>query len=291
MMASVLLSSAAYLLRINDIDRPTSPTEVRLTLLSVGAGSCAVAELADGQTFIFDAGSSTYSDVARRVIVPFLYSRGIQRVDGLILSHANFDHFGAATALLDRYPKMTVYLTEHFVADSVNNPPAQHLLRRLQNARSPPVYLHGGDQIHLTDSVYLEALWPVLDSPLHGNDASLMVRLRSGRQSVLFPGDLQKAGQQALLVSGLDLSADVLIAPHHGSLESSTAQFIKAVNPKAVIASDGRVQSQKQKDFEKIVEVPLFRTHRDGAVTVRLSGSGELSITPFRNPNRTLQVK
>jgi competence protein ComEC len=72
------------------------------------------------------------------------------------------------------------------------------------------------------------------------NDASLVLRYRHGKRSFLFPGDIEKEKEAALLAKKVDMTADVLLAPHHGSSTSSSSAFIKAVAPALIIVSAGK---------------------------------------------------
>src|SRR5262249_7736496 len=67
--------------------RPT-PQEMRCTFLAVGHGGCTVIETSDGRTLLYDAGAVSGPDVTRRIIAPYLWNRGIRRIDAVFLSHA-----------------------------------------------------------------------------------------------------------------------------------------------------------------------------------------------------------
>jgi competence protein ComEC len=82
--------------------RPT-PDEMRCTFLAVGHGGCTVIELPDGRTLLYDAGALGGPDVTRKQIAPFLWSRGIRRIDEIYLSHADLDHFNGLPALLEPF--------------------------------------------------------------------------------------------------------------------------------------------------------------------------------------------
>jgi competence protein ComEC len=102
----------------------------------------------------------------------------------------------------------------------------------------------------------------------------------------LFTGDLQAAGERALLASSQALHADVLVAPHHGSLETSTADFIKAIGPAYILCSNDRTLSVKQKDFDAAMAGrDVYRTHTSGALMVRISAKGEVTVERFLDPN------
>jgi beta-lactamase superfamily II metal-dependent hydrolase len=74
----------------------------------------------------------------------------------------------------------------------------------------------------------------------------------------------------------------VLIAPHHGSSETSTAAFLAAADPLYIVSSNDRTLTQKQRLFDKLVaKRPLFRTNQCGAVTITIARDGGLTVKPF----------
>src|SRR5260370_18671777 len=82
--------------------RPRPQDELRVTFLAVGHGGCIVLETPDGRTLLYDAGSLRGPDVGRYQIAPYLWSRGIRRIDEVFLSHADLDHFNGLRDLLER---------------------------------------------------------------------------------------------------------------------------------------------------------------------------------------------
>jgi competence protein ComEC len=90
------------------------PEELRCTFLAVGHGGCIVLETPDGRTLLYDVGSLSGPEVARRNIAPFLWQRGVRRIDEVFLSHADLDHFNGLVALLDRFAVGQVSCTPTF---------------------------------------------------------------------------------------------------------------------------------------------------------------------------------
>jgi competence protein ComEC len=112
-----------------------------------------------------------------------------------------------------------------------------------------------------------------------------VLRLTHAGRVILLTGDIQSAAMSRLLENPEMLKADVLIAPHHGSSEDETADFIRAVNPGFVLSSNDRSLTMKQRNLERVVgPATLYRTHRHGAITVRIDGDGELQVQPHLNP-------
>src|SRR5947209_1947132 len=91
-----------------------APDGLRCTFLPVGHGGCTVLETPDGRVLLYDAGALGGPDVTRRHIAPFLWSRGIRRIDEVFLSHADLDHFNGLPDLLDRFPVGQVTRTATF---------------------------------------------------------------------------------------------------------------------------------------------------------------------------------
>ena len=88
--------------------------EARITFLSVGHGCCVVVETPDGRVLLYDAGTISGPDSVRRVVAPFLWHRGVRRIDELFLSHADLDHFNGVPELLKRFAVGRVTLTPSF---------------------------------------------------------------------------------------------------------------------------------------------------------------------------------
>ena len=191
---------------------PVPDGAARLTVLDVGQGTAVVVETAGG-TLLYDAGPAWPGgfDSGRMVIEPFLRHRGIRRLDRVLLSHGDRDHAGGAASLHQ----------DGWIREA----PAA-----LTGCRAGQHWRWG--------RVQFRTLHP--DSPhWRGNDASCVLRVAGDGWSVLLPGDIGRKAEAALVASGADLRADVLLSPHHGSRSSSSAAFVQAVSPALVIHSAG----------------------------------------------------
>jgi competence protein ComEC len=161
--------------------------------------------------------------------------------------------------------------------------PAENLLRTLDALDIPPRIVEPGQHIPLGRGAELEILWPPSHSEsLSSNDSAVVAQIRYAGRSILITGDIQDAAESQLTNSPQLLHADVLIAPHHGSSELTTDGFVRAVSPSSILSSNDRTLTGKQKRFEQIVkDVPLYRTNVCGAITVRISNDGGITVTPF----------
>jgi competence protein ComEC len=252
--------------------------EMRLTMLSVGAGQCAVLQLPSGKIVLIDAGSQT-SDLWRWCVHPFLKSQGLSRVDSIYLSHANYDHFSAAADAARVTGVKHVFIGPNFAAEAREHMAGQHLLGSLA---SPPLVVSAGWRMELDSQTMLEVLWPPGDQFLRDNDASLVLKVTCRDKTILFTGDIQDVAMRGLLGHPEQLECDVLVAPHHGSSEESTARFVAACGAKMILSSNDNTLTQKQRNFEKIVDGrELYRTNRCGAVMVTIDRLGMVQTRTF----------
>ena len=191
----------------------------RFTLLDVGQGLAAVVETRR-HALVFDTGPrfSSRFDTGEAVVVPYLRQRGWRQVDHLVISHGDTDHIGGAESLLALMPVTAI-------SSSVP----------VKLAAWPVTPCRRG-QAWEWDGVHFLLLHPPDGSEASRNDASCVLKVTAGEQSVLLTGDLEKAAERTLLQQAAHLiRADVLVAPHHGSNTSSTGQFIRAVDPAYVL--------------------------------------------------------
>lgn len=260
----------------------TKPKELRCTFIAVGHGSSTLIETPNGGTVLVDAGALAAPERVADTIARTLWARGIQRIDALVITHADSDHFNAVPGLMQRFP-IDVVLTTTLTFPSWNDPndrsgPAE-LQRRLAKAEIPVRTVEAGDRWNV-DGVGFEVLHPddigVVDSD---NANSLVLGLDYQGKVVLLPGDLEGAGLE-LLVSQAPYHCDVLLAPHHGSQRSDPAGFAAWCQPKEVIISSGAPRTQSGDTYASR-NARVWNTHQSGAVTASM-GQGSVEITTNR---------
>ena len=227
---------------------------------------------------LFDAGSQT-PDLWRRCVSPFLKSQALSRIDSIYISHANYDHFSAAADAARVAGVKHIFIGPSFAAEAKEHLAGNHLLQSLAET---PLVLTAERKIELDSQTMLEVLWPPADVDLRDNDASLVLKITSRGKTMLFTGDIQDVAMRGLLGHPEQLACDVLVAPHHGSSEESTARFVEACGAKVILSSNDNTLTQKQRTFDKIVaEHELYRTNRCGAVTVTIDKLGTIQTKTF----------
>jgi competence protein ComEC len=282
----VLLLIVALPFQVGFTARGAGAGTTRVTLLSVGAGQCAVVEPPSGRTVVIDAGSTGMTDLIARCLGPYLRHRRCTSVDTVAISHPDYDHFSGVAEVVHAYGVREVLTSAHFAEQARRSPAAESLLETLADAHRPPRLVARGQVIPLGRDTALEVLWPPADAQARAaqNDESLVLKLTHAGRSILFTGDVQDAAMAGLLREPARLRADVLVAPHHGSCERLTAEFVRAVSPTYIVSSNDRSLTSKQREFDRVAAAalaadhPLLRTHRRGAITVTFDPSGRLAV-------------
>jgi competence protein ComEC len=264
--------------------------ETRVTLLAVGAGQCAVVQPPSGRTVLVDAGSSSLTDLVGKCLGPFLRHTRCTEVDTIVMSHGDYDHISAVEEVVRGYGVREVWTSPQLVRHAAPGSQVQELLASLDRMERTPRLLAPGDRTPLGRDTSVEVLWPPPDARLSQttNDACLVIRLTHAGRSILFPGDIQDLAMRELLRDPARLKSDVLVAAHHGSSESLTPAFVRAVDPQYIVSSNDRTPTNKQREFEHMIgNRLLYRTNRCGAITIVITREGELRVEPFLPQHQT----
>jgi competence protein ComEC len=256
---------------------------LRITFLAVGHGGCTVLETPDGRTILFDAGAMTGPEITQRVIAPFLWTRGIRRIDDVLLSHADLDHFNGLPDLLDRFRVGRVLVTPTF--SEKPTPGVQLALREILNAGVSMRIVKTGDQL-VAGNVTLNVLHPPVAGP-EGleNLRSLTVRVEHAGRSLLLTGDVQGLGLDQVLRQPHG-NLDVLQAPHHGSRTSNTPALARWARPKVVVSNEGApTWPTNVPAMYADHGARYLSTWKHGAVTI-VSHQGGLVVETYRTKER-----
>lgn len=257
--------------------------ELRITFLSVGHGGCTVVETLDGRVLLYDAGAITGPEVTRKRIAPYLWQRGIRRIDEVFLSHADLDHINGLPDLMERFHIGQVTLPASFATE--DPPGALRVLNLLAAAKIPIRRVSVGDQLTAGD-LTLEVLHPSRSGIYSEENArSLVLLLRHAEHRILLTGDLSKDGLAEVMQTRID-AVNVLMAPHHGSRTSNTVEFANWARPRLVVSSQNRPRwPAKEPDVFTQRGIPMLTTWQHGAVTLR-SRPGGLVVETYRTGER-----
>ncbi len=198
------------------------PGHFQVDVLDVGQGLAVVVTTAE-HLLVYDTGArfSRRASAANSVVLPLLRQRGVQRVDMLVISHDDNDHAGGAAVLM----------REMVVAERRVSTPTSGRAANTVSCRA-------GDS-WAWDGVVFEFLHPA-NTQAADNNRSCVLRIDNGVHAVLLPGDIETPVERLLLETrAAQLPSTLLVAPHHGSLTSSSPAFVKAVAPDWVVFSVG----------------------------------------------------
>jgi competence protein ComEC len=251
--------------------------ELRCTFLAVGHGGCIVLETPDGRTMLYDVGSLSGPEVTRRNIAPYLWHRGIRRLDEVFLSHADLDHFNGLVALLDRFTVAQVSYTPTF-----RDRPTAAVRRTVAelDARGVPVRMLAADMRLKIGAVDLEVLHPPTVGPDgKENVRSLVLAIRHEGHVILLTGDLEGTGTERV-VALPKIRVDVLMAPHHGN-QGATAPMVAWAQPQCIVSCDGIPRAVRKPDPLNGLGPLQLATWPHGAVTVH-SRRQQLVVTTFQ---------
>jgi len=268
----------------------SSDEDCRLYVLSVGNGSANLLVSPGGHAAVFDAGTDRNLD-AGELVVRTCRALGVRQLDELAISHANFDHYSGVPTLLGQMSVRRLWLNPYFGAQRDGSPAVRTFFGMLLPDAPTPEILAAGDRLRL-GKAGVEVLWPPADlNPIawDANDRSLVLRVHVFGRVILLTGDIEDAAMQALLAAEaagrIRLTADILLAPHHGSVSArSTASFYASVNPQVVVVS---AADERPRLVELIWQTlgarcAVVSTARPGAVCIHILPGGELRVeTPL----------
>lgn len=200
--------------------QPIKFGEFQANILDVGQGLAVVIRTKD-HTVIYDTGGQVYHgpDMGQSVIIPYLHTLSIRRLDTIIISHPDLDHRGGLASLEAQYPGSELI---------VDNPDFYH---RGHPCHQTPDWDWDGIHFHFFPIVTLQ------DSK---NNRSCVLQITNTAGQLLLTGDIEREAEHILVTSyGEALKSTVMVVPHHGSKTSSTRAFLKAVAPQTAVMSYG----------------------------------------------------
>jgi competence protein ComEC len=270
--------------------------EAWLTVLDVGQGEAILMRTAR-HALMVDGGPRFPSgeDAGERMVAPFLWAQGINRLDGLVLTHDDLDHSGGVAALLESH-RPAWFLTPLAGLERA----ALGETGRAVMARRPNAIPCRAGQAWTWDGVRFRVLHP---PPHHyamagygDNDRGCVIRVDAGggsgtQASALLAADIERLSEMNLAERKALLPADVLVVPHHGSKTSSTPAFLTGVRPRLAIIPVGHRNRYGHPHPEVLARyralgIPVLRTDRDGAVTIKLGGGALRSETTRHREKR-----
>jgi competence protein ComEC len=278
-----------------------------VSFIDVGQGDSIFIQLPNKQgNYLIDTGGSISFptdnwkikrqkfEVGQDVIVPFLKSKGVSKLDLLILTHADMDHMGGSLSLLKEIK------VERILLPSVSTELTsieKELFKLAKKQKSKISYVYEGINWRVEDNQF-HIISPYKNYSGDKNGGSIVLFAKVGGLNWLFTGDLDKEGEERLMKNYPEITIDVLKVGHHGSKTSTSNEFIHHYKPKYSIISVGKNNGfgHPHKEVLKILETggsKIFRTDFDGEITYKFKGkSGTFyKLVPYNEVLRTAEPK
>jgi competence protein ComEC len=282
------LVACSLLIALFPFSPARSAGKLELSVLDVGQGDSLFVVSPGGKTMLIDGGGAFGGfggqnnhgvDPGEEAVSPYLWSRGFQNLDVVALTHAHQDHLGGLAAILENFRVGQLWIGREIRSQALAN------VEKLARDRKIPIEHETRPNSFAWDSLEGKFFWPEMSSappsPAAKNDDSLVLRLRYEDRAVLLPGDAEKGAEREMLSENSqdELQAEVLKIGHHGSRNSTTAEFLAAVKPRLAIISVGEDNPYGHPNAELLERlagagVRALRTDRDGAVHILMDRKG-----------------
>ena len=254
---------------------PQQKIKLKMTVLDVGMGTAIVLQTTrHSLIYDFGPGNDNGYSLGEWVVYPYLKYEGISKPDRIVISHADQDHSGGFYALQDKLKGIPIF-----------SGTPQEIKNKFPN-------LEAIDNCHQTtswvwDSVKFEFLTSQSLDTDSENDRSCVLKVSYRQHSLLITGDIEAKQEKKLLLKDKQaLKAQILVAPHHGSMTSSTQAFIEAVGAEQVVFTTGylnRWKFPRTETKQRYITAgsEIMQTDLTGAIQFRCSDEN-CSMVKFR---------
>lgn len=280
---ALLILAAVFFLQKTDRDiRNTDISvnaggQIKVHFIDVGQADCILIQ-SDDKNMLIDAGNNNDSET----VVAYLKEHGIKRLDYVIGTHGHEDHIGSLDTVIYEFEIGELFLPRQ-IYDSKSYRDVLKAARSVGIGITVPAFK---DVRSLGEARFIFVTPDAKEDYEDVNDSSLGIRITNGAHSFLMCGDISKEMEKRLIRSRIYLQSDVLKLNHHGSSDTSSQVFLKAVAPKyAVISCEannefGHPHKSTMKKLKEL-HIELFRTDEQGSIVFTSNGKQlTCNVTP-----------
>jgi len=286
----MLAAAVVIPLVIINID-PARKGSLELICLDVGHGQAIVIMFPGGENMLFDGGSLTTKNCGAGVVIPFLHNRGISKLDAVIASHDDIDHINGIPEIVSRYRTAKVYANSAILNEAASSSKVRHLNNCLLECGSE--FRKLDDSFESPQDAKIRLIWPSAevcgDSKISINNKSQVSLLEYAGKKILICGDIEIFAQTEIFENHPELTADIVVMPHHGSTSNLLDGFVERLKARTVLISCaekrlGNAWKVGQNNVMKsATDAKAYYTALDGAITVRIDKDGSITTSTFNN--------
>nr|WP_240192054.1 DNA internalization-related competence protein ComEC/Rec2 [Desulforhopalus vacuolatus] len=247
----------------------------RAVFLDVGQGSATFLEWSDGKRILVDGGGGVFTrDLGKRAIAPFFWSKGVSRIDAVVATHSDADHTRGLPFIVQTFHPQALYLR----ALQEKNKLVARMEKSAVNAGSKVFSPATGETLSGNHLLCLYNFGLPDRRKRKTKNRGLVLLARFQNKEILLPGDIDKEAEQMLIDMGKIHQTSLLLAAHHGSKTSNSAELLNRLNPQIVFVSNGDrpgifpstslIKELKQRN------IPLLDTRHYGTIEIEFLQKG-----------------
>lgn len=242
--------------------------QLKVHYIDVGQADAILIQQGDSSMLI-DAGNNADSEK----VLGYLKRQGVEELEYVIGTHPHEDHIGALDEVIDELQVKKLLMPKVTHTTRTFNNVVSSAKRKNLKLTSPKI----GEEFKLGEATVI-ILAPNSAKYEDLNDYSIVARIIFGDTAFMFTGDAESHSEEEILENGLEVKSDVLKAGHHGSRSSSSAAFLKKVDPEYVVISCG-VDNDYGHPHEEIISrysrfgFKVFRTDEMGDIVCTSDGT------------------
>lgn len=285
LMFKVSLGAVVFLLAIHTAAIFSDIGTMYVNFVNVGQGDGAVINIKGKETVLIDggggSGESEYN-VGEEVFLPYLTAKGLSRIDLAVVSHFHRDHCEGIIAAVENLRVGSVMVNDKMQSCEFY----KQLVQAAEKTDTELIVVSSGDRVEFDSGMVMTVLSPE-DSylPEDENDTSLVIKIEYLGRSFFFGGDITKETEKKIL--GKIGKTDVVKASHHGSKNSSSAEFAEETSPEYVVFSAGENNMYGHPTYEAIdsfskAGASVLRTDMMGDIEFCVKKNGKLKVDWYK---------
>jgi competence protein ComEC len=235
--------------------------KLRVHFIDVGDADCILIQQ-DDKSMLIDAGNNLDEDVIKQ----YLNNIGVRKLDIVLGTHVDEDHIGSMDTVISSFEIDKIYMS----GSNIKTKYGEDVMKAANKKGLQIAVPVSGDTFKLGEA-YCTILAPIFNGYEKENNYSIVMKLKYGKTTFLFTGDAEALSEKEMIRRGIDLSANVLKLGHHGSIRSTSDEFLDRVNPQYAVISVGRNNHYRhphKRTMEKLRKkgIKVYRTDESGNI-------------------------